>query len=299
MQEITVANPQVFIPSRGRPNGARKLTQAWHEEGFDVNWVVERREHDDYFDKIVGYAPISGPPDSNPPKTHIHILPVSNAGIGFARNHCVSLAGSFGCRSIILADDDIKPSAKGGGMQGLVDCAKHSKVLGITAKYSYHDLCLGDKIKGRNDLILLPTGTFRLVALNVNNVLDLGNYDHTLEYAEDCDLFLRGLAAGYPWMIHLGTWSNSIGTRYQPGGMLDFAGGAKQLKAAKADWHETLHEQYPEFTNEHDDIKCAGKQNCIRISWKKAYNELMPGWQKYSALHGGYLNDYFGVPQNG
>src|SRR3954466_4241568 len=79
MQEITVANPQVFIPSRGRPNGARKLTQAWHEEGFDVNWVVERREHDDYFDKIVGYAPISGPPDSNPPKTHIHILPVSNA----------------------------------------------------------------------------------------------------------------------------------------------------------------------------------------------------------------------------
>lgn len=285
---------QVFIPSRGRWEQAKKLIQPWVKEGFGINFVVEPSELLKYEDHVGQWA-------------KVYPLRLDNLGIGNSRGHCVELAASFGLRSFILADDDIKPARVDANMAGLVECAAAKKVMGITARYSYHDLCLGgDKIKGRDDLILLPTGTFRLVALNVNNVLDLGNYDKTLEYAEDCDLFLRGLQAGYPWMVHLGTYSNSIGTRYEPGGMLDFACKStlcseipdeqNVLQYKKADWHKRIHDKWPEFVNEHT-AKCAGKQNCIRISWRKAYDTYIPDWKKYSMLHGGFLYYYLnGLP---
>lgn len=268
-------NNQVFIPSRGRFDGARKLTETWREHGFDVHWVVEPKEHLDYDYEVEG--------------DKVHSLPIPDAGIGYSRNHCVNLAASMGFDSIILADDDIKPSKN---MDWLVEDAEDPKILGITAKYAYHDFCFRERVQGRNDLILLPTGTFRLVALNVMNVLNLGNYDHTLEYAEDCDLFLRGLEAGYPWMIHLGTWSISTGTRYQPGGMVDFAGDSVELAEKKKYWHETLYQQYPDFVNDPTKADFT-KQNSIRISWQKAYNHYLPDWRKWSALHGGDIEIYF------
>lgn len=285
-------NHHVFIPSRGRWHGALKLTHVWREHGFEVHWVVEPNEALAYKAAVADTRY-----DDADAWAVVHQLPRPNMGIGFSRNHCMSLAASFGLRAMILADDDIKPGrlVEKANMKNFVECAGHSKVLGITARYGYHDLCLGDKIRDRDDLILLPSGTFRLVALNVDNVLSLGNYDKSLEYAEDCDLFLRGLEAGYPWMIHLGTHSNSIGGRYEPGGLLAYAGGDPDaLNCKKKDWHCELYHKYPEFVN--DPAKADfSKQNSIRISWRKAYNELMPDWQKWSALHGGYINDYFGL----
>lgn len=268
-----------FIPSRGRALNARKLADSWVQAGIIPHFVVEPDEAPTYASKVQDIQ--------------VHPLPIRNGGIGFSRNHCVNLAASFGHKSMILADDDIKPAKNYSNMVGFAEAAKYKKVLGITARYGYHDLCLGPKIRGRNDLILLPTGTFRLVALNVDNVLDLGNYDHTLDYAEDCDLFLRGLKEGYPWMIHLGTRTGSIGTRYQPGGMLDYAvaGCATGLDGMKPAWHRELHNQYPDVTNAHTE-KCAGKQNCIRVAWRKAYDKYMPEWKEYSALHGGDLHKY-------
>jgi hypothetical protein len=265
----------VFIPSRGRWIGARKLADAWHQQDFEVTFVVEKDEATQYASRVED--------------CRVDPLPVRNAGIGFSRNHCVDLAASYGYESIILADDDIKP---GKHMDWLIEDAEDPKILGITARYSYHDFALGPKIKDMSDLILMPTGLFRLVALNVMNVENLGNYDHTLEYAEDCDLFLRGLREGFPWMTHLGTWSMSIGKRYEPGGMLDYAGGEENLAIKKGQWHRTLHDQYPSIVNKHTE-RCAGKQNCIRVGWQRAYDKYMPGWREYSAIHGGDIEKYF------
>jgi hypothetical protein len=265
-------NPQVFIPSRGRISHARRLTDVWRQEGFDVHWVVEPNEFLDYDYEVEG--------------DKAHALPIPNNGIGYSRNHCVNLAASFGYESIILADDDIKPG-KNANMDILVDWAEHPKVLGITARYSYHDLCLGPDIKGMDELILLPTGTFRLVALNVNNVLDIGNYDHTLIGLEDNDLFMRGLQAGYPWMIHLGTYAVSMGKRYQPGGMADFMKDHGIPSDDIPPWYQVMADQYPAFVSGH-------KKNRIRFAWKQAYDHYLPEWRKWSALHGGDLRNYFG-----
>lgn len=289
---------QVFIPSRGRWDRARKLTKIWHDKGFDVNWVVEPDEHDKYWDAITTGGPI-GPPPEDPLHCKTFVLPLekSNQGVSYARAQCVRIADDWDFESIILADDDIKPSTRRpDGMADILEACTHPKILGMTARYSYHDLCLGPRIKTWDDIILLPTGTFRLVGLNVQNVLSLGNYDTDLEYAEDCDLFLRSLEAGFPWMVHLGSFANSMGTRYEPGGMLDFAGGWDELAEKKAKWHNTLHDQYPNLVNKHTK-KCYNpdgtpKQNCIIISWQRAYDHYLPGWRKWSELHGGDLQEY-------
>lgn len=278
----------VFIPSRGRWDVASKLVNAWREQHFHVHFVVEPGEANTYYHNLNRVKPY---PSDQAPSISIHALPIRNGGIGNSRNHCIELASSWGMKAIVLADDDIKPNPKYPNMSNFIEQARHPKVLGITARYGYHDLCLGSAIRDRSDLILLPTGTFRLVALNVENVLNIGNYDRTLEYAEDCDLFLRGLDAGFPWMIHLGTRSNSMGNRYQPGGMLDYAGGALALMDKKEHWHQEIYKKYPNLVNDPANADFT-KQNSIRIQWRKAYDKFLPGWKDYSALHGGYLERY-------
>jgi hypothetical protein len=277
--------PQVYIPSRGRWDGSNKLARTWLKEGFDVNWILEAAEHEPYLESMIGISLDDGNA-FRAGHIHIHPLPKPNMGVGFARNHALNVAASYGCKSIILADDDIKPG-KQANMFLLTEEALHPKVLGITARYSYHDLCLGPDIRGRNDLVLLSTGTFRLVGLNVNNVLDIGNYDHTLIGLEDNDLFLRGLEAGYPWLIHLGTYANSIGTRYQPGGMSDFMEDHGISKEDVPPWYKDLADQYPDFVSGADTKR-------IRFKWKQAYDHYLPGWRKWSALDGGDLARYLG-----
>lgn len=278
----------VFIPTRGRWENIRKLCDVWLSKDFHVRLVVEGQEADKYN-------------TYTPQAVEISVLQQNNMGIAYARNHCVRLAANLGLKSFILADDDIKPSThRPDSMWEIIEACKDPKILGMTARYSYHDLCMGKQIKGLDDIILLPTGTFRLVGLNVQNVLKLGNYDTSLEYAEDCDLFLRGLQAGFPWMVHLGTFANSIGNRYEPGGMLDFAKSLDDrtsatdievLSSAKAKWHKDLHDKYPEIVNRHT-AKCAGKRNCIIVGWQRAYDRYLPGWRQWSELHGGDLQKY-------
>lgn len=286
-----MSSRQVVIPSRGRAPEAKKLTAIWQSKGFNVTWMVEPEEHDIYCNAL---ASKSGPLLKPGSHTFVTALDKSNAGISYSRNCCVELAEQQGWPSIILADDDIKPSTRRcDGMADILEACEHPKITGITARYSYHDLCLGPDIKDMDDIILLPTGTFRLVGLNVKNVLELGNYDTDLEYAEDCDLFLRSLQAGRPWLVHLGSFANSIGTRYTPGGMLDYAGGdVGNLSKSKELWHQQLHDKWPTVTNEHKPLKCRGKQNCIRVYWQKAYDQFLPNWRQWSELHGGDLQDY-------
>lgn len=271
----------VFIPTRGRYATILKLCKVWLNKEFEVTLVVEPQEYRQYSGEVTRRD------------VNMLVLQKDNQGVAYARNRAVNHAHDEGLKSIILADDDIKPSTRRhDGMAEILEACEHPKIMGITARYGYHDLCLGTEIKYLDDIVLLSTGTFRLVGLNVDNVMNvLGNYDYTLDYAEDCDLFLRSIQAGFPWMVHLGSFSNSIGTRYEPGGMLDFAGGRDKLAEKKAEWHKELHDRYPDITNAHTE-KCAGKQNCINIQWKKAYDLYMPGWRKWSELDGGDLQEY-------
>jgi hypothetical protein len=282
---MLAVDPHVYIPSKGRAHLVYKMASYWVNDFFNVTYVVEPQDAADYTRAI---ERLQGRFKDDGLAIDVKILPKDNQGISYSRHHCIILAASYGLDSMILSDDDFKPG-RNSGLDSVVEFAKNPKVLGITAKYGYHDLCLGPSIRGRKDIVLMPVGSQAVVGLNIRNVMDLGNYDKSLDYAEDCDLFIRAIQAGYPWLIALGASVTSVGVRYAPGGMAEYAGD--RLAEKKAEWHINIHDKWPEFTNEHT-AKCAGKQNCIRMKWRKVYDVLMPNWREYSDLHGGSLKEY-------
>lgn len=262
----------VFIPSRGRLDTVSKHAKLWLDEGFEVHYVVEPGEFTRYLTTV-------------PPNVDVHPLPKINQGIGYARDHILTLANSYGLKAIVMSDDDMRPKRN---IKTLVETAIHSKVLGVTARYSYHDLCLGPDIKDRNDLILLPSLTFKMIGLNVQNAIDIGGYDHGLDGLEDNDFALRGLENGFPWMIHLGTWSTATGPRFAPGGLSAYC-LSRGVDTDIPPWYAKMYEYWPDYIKGHQTPR-------IKFSWKKAYNDMLPGWEKWSALHGGYLAYYFTPP---
>jgi hypothetical protein len=262
----------VFIPSRGRLEYARKHGQIWLDEGFETHFVVEPQEYSAYLGAV-------------PQGVEVHPLPRPNQGIGYSRNHILTLADSYGFKGIVVSDDDMRPKRR---IKSLVETAAHSKVLGVTARYSYHDLCLGPSIKDRDDLILLPSLTFKMIGLNVQNAIAIGGFDAELDGLEDNDFALRGLESGFPWMIHLGTWSTATGPRYAPGGLSAYC-LKSGIDTDIPPWYAKMYERWPDYISGHQTPR-------IRFSWKKAYNDMLPDWQKWSALHGGYLAYYFGLP---
>lgn len=271
-------NHTVYISSRGRPENAKKVVPIWLNMGFNVILVVEPNEYDLYAGVV---APMG---ERYTPDIIVLALPESDKGLSYNRKYLVEDAYDNILESIIVADDDIKPVH---GMDSFVEDAAHPKALGITARYSYHDFALGDGIKKLGGVVLQPCGMFRMVALNVENVIALGNYDPAADNCEDADLMLRGILDGYPWMVDLDTKAASLGGRHAPGGSLDYLKAIGRSVEDHTWLKPTLKAKFPEVVNDG-----SGK---TRVGWQKAYNLWMPDWKKYSALHGGdievYLND--------
>jgi hypothetical protein len=263
----------VYISTRGRPGNIRKVTPVWRSMGFNIVLTVEPQEVDLYAASVdwVHY----------PRETKIQPLPKANQGLAYSRHHALIHAASYGLESIIVADDDIKPAW---GMATLVEDASHSKVLGITARYSYHDLALGGRIKKFDGVILQPCGMFRMVALNVDNVMKLGNYDPAADNCEDADLMLNGIQHGFPWMVDLDSKALSMGKRHEPGGSLDYLNYIGRSVQDHTRWKPSLENKYPEVVGNF--------KGTTRVFWRKAYDMYMPGWKKYSALHGGDIFNY-------
>lgn len=264
----------VYISTRGRPENAKKVVPTWLNMGFKIVLVIEPDETNVYANIL---------PYDFGQETYITIfaLPRVNQGLAYSRHHALIHAASYGLESIIVADDDIKPVH---GMASFVEDASHPKALGITARYSYHDFALGDGIKKLGGVILQPCGMFRMVALNVKNVMKLGNYDPAADNCEDADLMLRGIQEGYPWMVDLDTKAASLGGRHAPGGSLDY------LKAiGRTVEHHTWIK--PILEEKFSEVVTNGKGK-TRVGWQKAYNLWMPEWKKYSALHGGDIEVY-------
>lgn len=266
-----MVKPAVFIPSRGRWFTANRTANDWRSQGFVVNFMVEPAEFSKYDEALTNEYDL------------IHELPLNNMGVGYARHHLVKCAAADGYKAVVIADDDFRPKRR---INEIFDYAQNDKVLGITARYGYHDLVLGPAIKNRDDLILLPAVTMAVYGLNIHNALKLGNYDPDLNGLEDVDMVLRGLQAGFPWMIHLGTHCTSVNKRYAPGGVSSYM----KIHGIELDdvppWYDKLYAKWPDFVYGHTTRK-------IRIGWRKAYNEFIPCWKDYSSLHGGDLEKYF------
>lgn len=270
--------PKVYISSRGRVANARKVVPIWHNQGFEFDIFIAVEPDEFYL-----YA--NGLSECGINYAEILPLPRPNQGLAYSRKFCVTHAASFGWESIIATDDDIKPVH---GVENTVMDAAHPKALGITIRYSYHDLALGDKIRSLGGIILQPNGMFRMVALNVNNVMRLGNYDPNADNCEDADLMLRGLEAGFPWMVDLDSKAASIGKRHEPGGSLDY------INTIGRSIYDHTHKK-PILVKKFPEIATSNSEGKTRVAWLKAHDKYLPDWRKWSALHGGDLAEYLGI----
>lgn len=281
----------VYIPTRGRLPNVDKLLRSWliHMDGFQVTLVVEPDEvdlHNSVIDLTLG------PDARRNGEARVLALPEANRGIGYSRNFILRDAEKRAHTSILLSDDDIRPTSTARSYKDMLDFAENDKVLGITTRYSYHDFVLGPKIKYRNDIVLLSSGTFRMIALNVNNVIALGNYDERLTCVqEDGDLMLRGIKAGIPWMINLGAHAVSMGARYAEGGISDLMKGDNR-KNMERECHNILYSKHQGYVNAPTSVKETSRGNGVRVRWKKALDDNLPMWESYSDLDGGSLEAY-------
>ena len=284
----------VYVPSRGRPDNVVKLAKAWagmQGDEYELIFVVEPQDCDRYQNAL---QLISDKLFHRNFSTTVLALPADNMGIGYARKYIVDHADFMGHESIFLSDDDIKPDVSTfANYIDMANLAKNNKVLGITARYSYHDFALGPKIKKCESPILLPAGTFRLIALNVGNAFVYGNYDTRLTCVqEDGDLMLRGIELGTPWLIHLGTRAQSIGARYAPGGLSHYFGDDDANRvAAERKCHELLKRKHPDYVNDPPSSPPA-RGNGVRIKWQKAYDDSIENWKQLSYIHGGSIEEY-------
>jgi hypothetical protein len=255
--------------------------KAWDDEMFDVVFMVEPDEVDMYTSACPKEYRDNG-------MVSVFGLPDTNLGVGLSRAMCLEHAAMDGLESIIMSDDDVKPSS---GMDGLIDVAADPLVLGITSWYSYLDLMLGIKGKNRNDVIICPSSIFRIFGLNVQNVIGIGNYDEELRMTDDADLMIRGIVEGFPWMIHLGAKSASMGARWQPGGIdaleKQASSGKETANVLKVEACDYLQNKFPDWVRR-------PREDKISFKWRVIYDENLPEWKHWSPLHGGNINNYMG-----
>jgi hypothetical protein len=284
-----MTTPRVYIPSRGRWENVPKLLKAWDDCFFDVKFMVEPDEVEKYESEI---------PKQYARMVEVLALPDRNLGVGYSRTLCLLHADNDGFESIICSDDDIKPNTgrsgdQDAGMDGLVDLAGDPMVLGATAYYSYQDLMLGIKGGPRKDVIIAPSCIVRMFGLNVKNSLEIGGFDSDLKCGDDADFMIRGVIAGYPWLIDLAAKAISFAPRFAVGGVeaLEKDISTGEVKGAKGDATRDavriISEKFPEIAN-------PVRPDKLSYKWRKLYDDNLPDWKHWSPLHGGNIRNYLG-----
>lgn len=265
-----------YMPTLGRLANIRAIVPYWIEQMDQVRLVVERYEYNDHakLKREMGWGE----------KVVIINQPLSGRGIAYVRNFIVKHAKESGQRSIIIAEDDTKP-VKGSDFVMLLEEADKPDVVGVGATRSLHDRFTGGAISKLSGAILCPGGWgFQCFSVNVDTVLELGNYNiklHTI--ADDAEMAMRGIEAGMPWRVHCDVRMTS-GNRYDAGGINTRFSNREQRAAAERECWAIMHKRWPDIV--------APPEKKVRVAWQKFYDRYIPEWREYSALHGGSLEAY-------
>lgn len=265
-------NPNVvYICTRDRLNNLQKVVPRWLDQDFEVVLVVEPKEEDSTeglcFD-------LNWPAD----EVYIEPLPRHDQGIGYSRAHAVWHAQQRRLKSIIMADDDIRP-ATDSNMSLLINEARKPKTLGVGSVNRYVDHLNGGAISANSGVILCPGGWGgRLYGLNVGLAMNLGNYDLKLDcLGEDDELKRQGITVGIPWAVHCDVWAESIGSRFQPGGVQALTGQDRKSREERNHW--LIHKRWPKYIS--------SPPKGFRMAWQQMLNDYIPDWKERSAIHGG------------
>ena len=261
----------VYIITRNRPGNLKKVVPRWLEQSMHVTLVVEGSEQERHRVLVSGMGWTD--------KVDIISPKAVNLGVGHARRFAVANAALRRLDSIIMSDDDMRPSP-GSDMGKLLREAASPKVLGIGAVRPLHDWFSGGATKDRNDVILCPGGWgMQLFALNVQNTEIMGSFDSLLDcFGEDHELMRNGIAAGIPWLVHCGVKCDAIGARYANGGINSYISDGDR-HAREVACRRIIHGRWPRYVSKPEDSP--------RMAWQKMLDDYITGWRHLSAMHGG------------
>lgn len=258
----------VYIPTMKRLANLFDIIPRWrvHKEFVSqINLVVshqEYRETDTFVKKHRWTDSVSVLP-----------LPHHVFGIGAIRNWIVTQAMHNGEHHILMADDDIYPHHSA-NFNYLDEYIGLSNILGIGCITSYHSLLLGSRkdMMAGDDLILAYSGYgFRLFALNVDTAVGIGNFDTHLDVSfEDAELMRNGLWNGLRWYLDPGLKANSLGKRFEAGGIEALTGSKQERDLRTQACYAYCYNKWPQYMAE---------PPRKRMSWKKMLNDCLPGWE--------------------
>jgi hypothetical protein len=265
----------VYIPTRDRIANLRKIIPRWLEQNIPVVLVVEKSELLEHVNLIRSERSWRDVSVISPKR--------EERGIGYARRFAVNHAHRAGLSSIIMSDDDLRPVADP-SIHMLLGEARKSDVLGIGAVRSLHDRFTNGAVSANHGPMLCPGGWgMQIFGLNVQNAIDVGNFDQQLDcFGEDHELMRNGIAvAGIPWLVHCDVRCEPIGVRYDPGGLNSFIESRDDGTRAAREiaCRRILYARWPKYVST--------PESRPRMRWQKMLDDYIPDWRARSAMHGG------------
>lgn len=267
----------IYIPTCGRYEMLQKTVPRWLEQNIlPVRLVVPAGQYAEHVHmrNAMGWDGV-----------FVVGLPSDSWGIGSSRHFCVEHAARMGYGEIIMSDDDYRPS-NGTDVSLLLEAAKDPLALGVGAARGLLDRFNSGALSRLSGVIFCPGGWgFMVYSLNIANTLECGNFDPELSFCEDAELMRNGIVRGLPWLLHCDVWMDSVGKRYEPGGISSLFDGDRSARDAdESRCLRLVESRWPKYQHPMKD----GVRS--RMSWSKMYDDYMPGWRALSALHGGTLD---------
>ena len=266
----------VYICTRGRIPNLFRVVPRWLNQNFHVVIVVEKDELKDHREFRSDLAKSREDPYKALSQIDIRPLPKKNQGLGYARNYAVLEAHRGRLKSIIYSDDDIRPGADS-DMSILTEAARSNEVLAIGAATRIQDHFTKGAVSANSGIMLAPgCWAHRMFALNVLNTIEVGNFDVNLGVlGDDDELQRQGIYAEFPWAVHCDVWAESIGARFQAGGVESLT----NVSEKRTENHKYMHDIWPEY------VSAPPKK--YRTAWQRMMDDFIPEWRERSAMHGG------------
>lgn len=276
----------VYIPTRGRWDRLDKIADAWVFWGFTVVFVTE---HDQEEASVQWRQRYCGANEH--PAGMIKVLYIADRpgnGIGWVRDKIVTEAHRQRLDAFIMSDDDCYPDIQRVTPSALLEAVRTHPVLACAASHSQQDWMLKGVLSRRpNEVILAPHGIgYQLFAINTERAVEIGGFDASLKVYEDSEFHRQGVQFGYPWSQHTGVILKKTGRCGDPGGIQDYMAEAERERYAESVLAILSERWGPKF------IRKTAKG--YRQEWAKFYDHHLPGWRKWSAIHGGDINEMLG-----
>lgn len=265
----------VFIPTRNRTHNIAKVLPKWaQQEHIEHVFLVTEPDERKVYKRFIK-------DELDLPRDFVSVIrPTrSNIGIGATRKFIVQRAEDEGLDRIIVSDDDAYPVPDTDITQ-LCDDLTGLQSIGIGACFSFYGLMLGNDLlrvgryaNAQGKPYLVPGGMgYIMFSLDIQRAIEAGNYDRRLHtFWEDAELVRDGMKElGYAWHVHTGAWATSIGKRFMPGGLSDFAG--KRRSQGEKECHKIVYDKWGSRY-----ISNPSKRAACR--WQNLLDDFVDGWR--------------------